>query len=316
MTEREAFQEVDAVDVLSLVDSAVDFLSPISHRDVYSFGRWAKERFGPEWLGAHRATPLAEHGFSMLIRIFKGQKCHTVLFDTGSSSETICINAQRMGLNLNEVDVVVLSHGHYDHFGGLQAAVKAIGKPNLPLIVHDDMFKTRGTKAPNGAIKKYSPFPTEQELATCQIIHTKKPYWIAEGAVCVTGEIPREAPFEKGLVHHCCFVDGVWQPEPQLADDRALVIKVHKKGLVVVSGCAHAGIVNTVRYAQKLGGTNVYAVLGGFHLAGKERQIVADTVSELQKFQPTLIVPSHCTGWKATFILSQVLAQKHLSTTV
>jgi 7,8-dihydropterin-6-yl-methyl-4-(beta-D-ribofuranosyl)aminobenzene 5'-phosphate synthase len=305
MAEPDAFQEVDAVEVLSLVDNVVDFLSPLNHQDAYSFGRWAKERFGPQWLDAHRETPLAEHGFSMLVRTFKDQKCHSILFDAGSSPETVCINAQRMGIDLNEVEAVVLSHGHYDHFGGLRAAVRTIGKSNLPLIVHEDMFKTRGNAAPNGTFKKYSPFPTAQELATCQIIPTKKPHYIADGTICVTGEIPRETPFETGMARHCCFVDGVWRPDAQIIDDRALVIKVRKKGLVVISGCAHAGIVNTVRYAQKLGGANVYAVLGGFHLAGKEKQIVAETIAELQKLEPQLIVPSHCTGWKATFALSQ-----------
>jgi 7,8-dihydropterin-6-yl-methyl-4-(beta-D-ribofuranosyl)aminobenzene 5'-phosphate synthase len=287
----------------------VDFLSPITHRDVRSFGRWTKEQFGPEWLDAHREMPLAEHGFSMLVRVFKGQSRHSILFDAGNNPDTLCINAQRMGIDLHEVETVVLSHGHYDHFGGLRAVTKAIGKPNLSLIVHDDMFKTRGNVTPNGAIKKYSPFFTSQELAACQIIPTKKPYYLAESAVCITGEIPRETPFETGMAHHCCFVDGVWQPEPQLADDRALVIKVRKKGLVVVSGCAHAGIVNTVRYAQKLGGVNVYAVLGGFHLAGKGTQTIADTIVELQKFQPQLVVPTHCTGWKATYALSEAFPE-------
>jgi 7,8-dihydropterin-6-yl-methyl-4-(beta-D-ribofuranosyl)aminobenzene 5'-phosphate synthase len=129
--------------------------------------------------------------------------------------------------------------------------------------------------------------------------------------VCVTGEIPRKTSYEKGFAQHMAFVDGLWQPDPWIIDDRALAISIKGKGLVVLSGCAHAGIINTVSYSQQITGIKkVYAVLGGFHLAGKEfEKRIQPTIEELQRINPTLIVPSHCTGWRAMCAMAKVFPE-------
>ena len=125
----------------------------------------------------------------------------------------------------------------------------------------------------------------------------------------VTGEIPRETSFEKGFAPQQARVNGIWQPDPLVLDDRAAVFNIKRKGLVVISGCAHAGIINTVTYAKQITGiTNVQAVMGGFHLAGKENEAkIEQTVKELKRINPKRIIPSHCTGWRGTFAIANAL---------
>ncbi len=294
-------REVDKVEVVSLVDNSIDFLSTVSHKQVQSFWQTTKPRLG------HSEMPVAEHGFSMLIRVFSGGKSESLLFDTGGSPRVIIDNSMIMGLNLSEVGFVILSHGHYDHFGGLLSVVEAVGKTGLPLIVHEDMFKARGTASRDGTIRKYPDFPTQTQLKSTQLIFTKQPSLVANGQVCVTGEIPRGTSFENGLTHHQTLVNGSWQPDPLIVDDRAFVMNVKHKGLVILSGCAHAGIINSISYAKQITGIEtVYAVMGGFHLAGRGFETkIASTLTELARINPAFIVPSHCTGWRAITAIHQ-----------
>ena len=216
-----------------------------------------------------------------------------------------------MGLDLSEIECIVLSHGHYDHFGGLLSTLKVVNKGNLPVIVHEDMFKTRGVANSNGTIRKYPEFPTEKQVSPARLVRTKQANLIADDTILITGEIPRKTRFEKGLPQHRVLVNGVWQSDPWIWDDRAIVISVRGKGLVVMLGCAHAGVINTTLYAQQITGvTDVYAIMGGFHLAGKEHEErIKPTVKELKRINPELIVPSHCTGWRGNCAIAQALPQ-------
>jgi 7,8-dihydropterin-6-yl-methyl-4-(beta-D-ribofuranosyl)aminobenzene 5'-phosphate synthase len=303
--------EIDGLEVLSLVDNSADYLSTLDKKEAHSFRQWTKKRNGQEWTKNHSQLPFAEHGFSMLIRVLRGRESVSILYDTGISADGVVENAKRMELNLSEVEYVVLSHGHYDHFGGLVAALKTINKVNLPLIVHEDMFKTRGNANADGTIRTYPKFPAKEQLGSAQLINTKQPYLIGNGTILVTGEISRETSFEKGFLQNKTLIDGIWHPDPLILDDRAVVFNVKGKGLVVISGCAHAGIINTISYAQIISGIiNTYAVMGGFHLAGKEYENRIDqTTKELERINPKLIVPSHCTGWRGICAIAKALPE-------
>jgi 7,8-dihydropterin-6-yl-methyl-4-(beta-D-ribofuranosyl)aminobenzene 5'-phosphate synthase len=311
-------KEASKVEIVSLMDNNVDFLSSNVRKEAQSFRHWTKDKLGPEWAQAHTELPFAEHGFSMLIRVFQNQGMCTILFDTGISSNGVIINAERMGIDLSEVSYVVLSHGHYDHFGGLQAIVKAVNKIDLPILAHKDMVKRRGNASLSGDIREYPPFPNLKQITPAKIVNTTKPYLTANDLACVTGEIPRKATFEKGLMQSRIYSDNSWQPDPLVLDDRALVVNIKDKGLVIISGCAHAGIINTIRYAQQITGlTKVYAILGGFHLAGKEfEKRIEPTIEELKDINPELIVPSHCTGWRALISIAQTFPNAFASNSV
>jgi len=302
--------EVDGVEIISLMDNSVDFLSTNEREEVQNVTEWIKEHKGEQWVRKHFRRPLAEHGFSMLIRVFRDGKYAYVLFDTGASRDGVVTNAARMGLNFNEIECIVLSHGHHDHFGGLLSALKVINKDNLPIIVHEDMFKTRGVANPDGTVRKLPKFPAENQVVPARYIKTRQPYFIAENMILVTGEIPRQTDFEKGFPQHRVFDGGKWRPDPWILDDRAVVINVRRKGLVVLSGCAHAGIINTILYAQQIVGVNdVHALMGGFHLAGKEsEQRISQTVEKLKLLNPKLLAPSHCTGWRGICAIAEAFS--------
>ena len=303
------FREADGVEIFSLMDNSVDFLSEVNNKEASSFRHWARQRYGKEWTTTHNELPFAEHGFSMLVRVFSGSKSHTILFDTGSSPNGIIENSRRMGLDLREIGSIVLSHGHFDHSGGLLSVLNVINRANLPLIVHDDVFAKRGSANKDGSVSPYPEFPSKEMLRSTRLFSTKQPFVIADGLALVTGEVLRQTDYEKGYPEHRANVHGSWQPDPLIWDDQALVVDIRGKGLVVLSGCAHAGIINTVMYAKTITGVNnVYAVIGGFHLAGKGAEDRIDqTVKALKEINPKLIVPAHCTGWKGISAIANTL---------
>ncbi len=299
------------------MDNTIDLASSNPNPAVKTLWKWLREKHGEEYAQTHKPLPMAEQGFSMLIRVFTGEQCRSILLDTGVSEEGIIVNAQRMGIDLSEISVIALSHGHYDHFGGLQAAVKAINKQNLPIITHENMSKQRGTDGPHG-VRMHPAFPESQQLSPAQIISTKEPCLIANQSVLVTGEIPRKTSFERGYGLNRIMKDGEWQPDRWVLDDRALVVNLKGRGLVVVSGCAHAGIINTVHYAQEITGVNsVYAVIGGFHLSGQDNEnIIPQTLVELRQINPKLIVPCHCTGWRANYAIAKLFPKAYVHNSV
>jgi 7,8-dihydropterin-6-yl-methyl-4-(beta-D-ribofuranosyl)aminobenzene 5'-phosphate synthase len=304
-------REVDGAEIISLIDNSVDVSSTIEREEVKQVRTWVKERKGEKWVKEHPHLPMAEHGFSMLIRVFRARGSHSMLFDVGSSPEGVVINAGRMGLNLSEVESIILSHGHYDHCGGLLKVLQMIRKENLPIIAHEDMFKTRGVAEIDGTIRRLPDIPKDDQVKPARYVKTKRPYLSADNTVLVTGEIPRKTDFEKGFPRHRVLMDGKWQPEPWIWDDRALVINIKHKGLLILSGCAHAGIINTILYSQQITGIRtIYAVLGGFHLAGKEYESrIDETVKKVKQLKPSLVAPSHCTGWKGAFAIAKAMPQ-------
>jgi 7,8-dihydropterin-6-yl-methyl-4-(beta-D-ribofuranosyl)aminobenzene 5'-phosphate synthase len=296
--EKVALKEASKIEITSLMDNSVDFLSSPTRGEARGFWQWNRSR---------GEMPIAEHGFSMLIKVYNGEEEHVILFDTGVSPKGVVENATRMGIDLGDVSCIVLSHGHYDHFGGLKEAIKAINKKDLPVIAHENMLKRRGTANLKGEIREYSALPNIAELSPARLVFNKDPLLIAQDYACVTGEIPRYTEFEKGLTQNRIFSDGAWQADHLIVDDRALILSLVGKGLVVISGCAHAGIINTIRYAKQItGNSKVYAVLGGFHLAGKEfEKRIEPTIEELRQINPTIIGAGHCTGWRALYAMSE-----------
>ena len=244
----------------------------------------------------------SKHGLSFLVTATIDDKTVTVMMDTGPSPEALLNNVEVLGVDLKDVDAVVLSHGHYDHTGGLLDALKGIEKRVL-VIGHPLLFDPKLKVMPN--LKSIgAPFNrSDVECAGGLPVLATNPVKVAEG-VTTTGEVPRTTSFEKvkgfWTVNNSSFKNDV------MIDDQALVLDVENKGLVVISGCAHSGIINTIQYAQKIMQTQkVYGVMGGFHLMSSDSKTVQATVDALKGFDPEIVAPCHCTGKKATKKIQQ-----------
>lgn len=285
--------EIDKVEVTCLVDNQVDMVLPstsVVHRP-------------PPRESWFEKPPIAEHGFSVALTLEINGTKHLILFDSGMSPWTASYNADTLDFDLSYCEMVILSHGHIDHAGGLLNLRKKMKALTIPLIVHKDAFKSRLFKFPDGKILN---LPTQNRTLLAktgyEIIEKNSPsLWLTD-SVLISGEIPRTNNFEQGLPNHYSDVDGKIELDPLIKDDQAIILNIKGKGLVIITGCGHAGIINTIDYAKKITNENkIYAIIGGMHLTGGMfESIITRTVDELEKHNPNFIIPCHCSGFKAT----------------
>lgn len=286
--------ELDRVEILTLQDNTID-IAMMDNNAIVQRAMAIKE-------GQIRNSILAEHGFSAVVKTTAGEKSHTLLFDFGYSEVGAAFNARALGVDMGQVEALALSHGHSDHIGGFAALVEMIGKKELPFFVHPGIFKSpRYLKFGEGL---RFDFPTITriglEKAGVKIIDAKHPETMLAGDAVFLGEIERVTDFEKGFPV-AFFQEGSVEKWDPIEDDTAVVMNLRDKGLVVLSGCAHSGIINTVRYAKSVTGIEkVHVVMGGFHLSGPFFEpIISKTTEDLKKLNPAYVIPTHCTGRKA-----------------
>jgi 7,8-dihydropterin-6-yl-methyl-4-(beta-D-ribofuranosyl)aminobenzene 5'-phosphate synthase len=287
-------KEVDKVEIFTLQDNYIDLAA--------MDGTTMVQRALPVKDMEIKNSILAEHGFSAVVTVTRDSTPRSVLFDFGFSEHGAAFNADALGLDLSTVEALVLSHGHMDHFGGLKQLAERVGRQDLELVLHPSAFRKSRYLKVTEQLKIKLPSLTREKIESTGIAVTlsKKPRPLLNESLLFLGEIPKRTDFERGFPRMYYEEEGEEKWDP-IEEDTAIVAHVKAKGLVVLSGCAHSGIINTVQYAREVTGVRaVFVVMGGFHLTGADFEpIIAPTIKALKEFDPQYIVPTHCTGRKA-----------------
>jgi 7,8-dihydropterin-6-yl-methyl-4-(beta-D-ribofuranosyl)aminobenzene 5'-phosphate synthase len=260
--------------------------------------------FEDDWT---REGLIAEHGFAALITVTAGGSTHRLLFDAGLSPDGLVSNMRALGVDLGSIEAIVLSHGHSDHTAGLDGFIHAVGRTSLPVMIHPEFWNRRRLVIPgHDPVELPTTSRSALEGAGFTIIEDRQPSFLFGGSVLITGEVDRTSGFEPGFPPQQAWLDGGWQPDPLVLDDQALIVNVRDRGLMVITGCGHAGVVNIARYARRLTGDQpLYALLGGFHLGGPLFEpLIPQVLDDLAALNPAVLVPAHCTGWRAQHAMS------------
>jgi 7,8-dihydropterin-6-yl-methyl-4-(beta-D-ribofuranosyl)aminobenzene 5'-phosphate synthase len=308
---------VESVDVTILIDNFEDILLPsteVVQRPMLVY----------EW--SEREQLRAEHGYAALVTVTHAGRSQSILYDAGLGKDTLTHNLDVLGIQAADLRALALSHGHADHHGGLEGIVRRQGRRGLPLVLHPDVWRDRRIVFPTGH-EMHLPPPSHNDLDRegVAIIEERGPSLLVDGAVLITGQVARETDFEQGFVVQQARTEHGWEPDTWVWDDQAVVCHVAGKGLVVISSCSHSGIINVLRHAQRITGIQpIHALVGGMHLTGAIMEpLIPRTLAELEAIRPAIIVPGHCTGWRATheiarrfpdaFVQSSVGTRLHLA---
>ncbi len=300
--------EVDKVEILTLQDNYIDITAMDNSAVI--------QRASPIKDMQLKNSILAEHGFSALVTVHADGKASSLLFDFGFSEDGAARNAEMLGANIGSVKAMVLSHGHPDHTGGFREFSSLIGdRRGIEFVCHPEVFmKLRYLKFGEEFKVYFSEFSKDTVLTEGFLLReTADPYPLMGGQVMFLGEIPRLTDFEKGfpIAHRMEEGKEKWD---SIEDDSGIAMYVKDRGLVILTGCAHAGIINTIRHAMTTTGADkVCAVVGGFHLSGPFFEpIIERTTGELKAIDPLYVVPTHCTGRKAVLHIEREMPGKFI----
>jgi len=254
---------------------------------------------------------LGQHGISFLLEARKHDLCRRILVDVGQNSSALLHNMNLLGVQPSTIDALFLTHCHYDHTQGTVEVLKAVGKKGLPVVAHPDTFRPHFIKDPY--LRHVGVMPEDSrpkiEEAGGLLFLTTDPFPFLPGLV-TTGEVRRQTDFEEVGIALFTLVDGRLVQDGMM-DDISLVAQVQDKGLVIVTGCSHAGIVNIVKHSVEQTGENrIAAILGGFHLLAASKERIGRTAEALSQFDIELISAGHCTGFKAQAALYQIFKDR------
>ncbi|KAL4884817.1 cytochrome P450 [Aspergillus karnatakaensis] len=314
--------EIDSLEAQILIDNDLDPMSTIAPDTVQVSGLMGHLAMqSPHHLDdrgdAHKELRMADiccsaHGLSILITATKGDRKHAILFDAGPEEEAWEKNVRRMRPDLSSVELIHLSHWHRDHSGGLLRAIRMINDAkqangtvqNLIADLHPSRPDFRGFAIGENIISlEADPSFEELEAAGVIVQRHSDAHTVLDDFFLISGEIPRHTPYETGLKHGMRFdkKDNDWISDEAIADERFIMCKLKGRGVVMFTGCSHAGVVNCTRHALELAGESVplHAVVGGFHLATSDTMQIESSVKDLLKMDPAVLLPGHCTGWRA-----------------
>jgi 7,8-dihydropterin-6-yl-methyl-4-(beta-D-ribofuranosyl)aminobenzene 5'-phosphate synthase len=309
----DGLRQVDALDVQVLVDNVTDSLSTVPQGVIHE---WGHLRESGDFVLSGEALCCAAFGLSLVITARVGSERRVLLFDAGPEAYAFARNGERLKIAFGNVGAIVLSHGHWDHAGGLVEAVHKVvssngGKP-VDCHVNPGMFVTRAAQLPDGRYLPFKDIPSAEALsdAGATVVNSPAPRLLLDDLFFLSGEIPRVTPYERGMPRHMKkSPDGAsWEPDPLILDERYVAARIKDKGVIVFTACSHAGVVNVLRDASNIfAGVPLYGVMGGFHLSGAGPEaIIPETVNDIRAFGLKRIMPGHCTGWRAVSALAGV----------
>jgi 7,8-dihydropterin-6-yl-methyl-4-(beta-D-ribofuranosyl)aminobenzene 5'-phosphate synthase len=308
-------QPVDSCDVDVLVDNVMDILSTAPSsvtghiQNVFKAG--ATELSG-------KCLCCAHWGLSLVISVKQGTAKRTLLFDSGPEGDTVKRNGNRLGIDFASIEAAMFSHGHWDHVGGMTAGLKLIYEANgglkIPVHVNDEMFVRRGIRTADDKVIPFENLPSKIELEEFggSIVSIAEEHTLLEDTFYISGEIPRVTAYEKGLPGHVKNTGKGWEPDPLIMDERYTAVHIKDKGIMVFTACSHAGVINVLKNARDVfDSIPLYGVMGGFHLSGKECEvIIPETIEDIKSFGLKVIVPGHCTGWRAVHKLVEAFGDE------
>ncbi|HEY4828083.1 MAG TPA: MBL fold metallo-hydrolase [Solirubrobacteraceae bacterium] len=300
---------VDRVEVTIVIDNFLDLLMAGEE----GVARYQTRDFGlPEQL-------VAEHGFSALVSVERDGYRHTVLYDAGLTPDAVARNLDVLQVPVGELRAIVISHGHADHHGGLEGLVRRRGRSGLPLVIHPDAWRERRVVFPSGGDVRLPP-PSRHDLESegLEVVEERAHSLLLDDAVLVSGQIERVTEFETGFPIHEARESDDWRPDPMIWDDQALVLNVRNRGLVILSGCSHAGVVNVLFHAQRLTGEpRIAGLIGGLHLTGGLFEArIQPTVEALRAARIGRVMPAHCSGWKAVHAIARAMPDAFVQSAV
>ncbi len=313
-------EPVDSVEITTVMDNVTDLFMPDqgpARRPGPGIGPTVPagtmvEGWAPDAL-------LAEHGLSLLVTVHKDERTHRFLFDAGATPYGVAENLRRLDIDPGSIEAVVCSHGHFDHTTGIDGLIRAVGRANMPVLIHPHFWRRRRVLLP-GIEPLEIPTTSRRALteAGFDVIDDARPSFLFDGSVLNTGEVPRITGYEPGFPLQQAWMGDRWEPDPLVLDDQAVVINVRDKGLIVLTGCGHAGIVNICRYARRLTGDQpLYVAMGGFHLNGPLFEpLIPRVLDDLHAMSPQVVVPAHCTGWRAQHAMSRSFGEAFIPNTV
>ncbi len=250
---------------------------------------------------------MGEAGFAALVKVrYDDSSEFQFLFDTAGGTPALEHNAkflkESFGIDLSSIEMIVLSHGHWDHVAGVMKVINLIEKP-VPVLCHPDALQHKILTEDSG--KRYEigihEYFNESELETnTKVIATKEPYKIADG-ITTTGVVPRTNDFEKltgNLLRITTSKNGEETIDP-VDDDLSIIFRLKDGSAVLLTGCCHSGVVNTVEHVVSLtGSSSVVGIVGGLHLHDASKERLTKTIEHLGKYPLTTVAPCHCTGLK------------------
>jgi 7,8-dihydropterin-6-yl-methyl-4-(beta-D-ribofuranosyl)aminobenzene 5'-phosphate synthase len=247
------------------------------------------------------SAPLGAHGLAFLVEVATTRRWGRALFDCGLRADVLRDNVAYLGLDLSAVEAIFVSHGHPDHYGGLPAALGLIAGRRLrpvPVVLHPAAFRERRWVWSDLVGGRYRLTRSSIRTPSARLHLQPRPGLFLGGHALFLTAIPRLTRYERkrpgGQVH---YRSGRGWRVDTTPDDGAVVMHLRGRGLVILTGCGHAGVINTLREAvERTGVRRVYALVGGFHLCGASSRRIEATIRDLRAFSPRWVIPSHCNG--------------------